>query len=255
MDGDEFFLMEMNTRLQVEHPVTEMVTGLDLVEWQLRVAQGRAVAADTGAGAIRPATRSRCGCARRTSTSRPIRAPCSSFSPPRPGEGGICVSTMPSSQGLEVAPYYDSMLGKLIVHAPTRDEAISQLASCPGPHPDPRPAHEQAAAGRVPAPSGVPFGPRADPVPRGAWRRTARADRGGRACHRGRRRAGGAVPARAWRAGAGRSPVRSRGRCACAIAGMSTRCRCRRGRCRRAGRRPFEWPTAAGTSRAAASIS
>ena len=114
-----FFLMEMNTRLQVEHPVTEVVTGLDLVEWQLRVAQGEALPLSQERGAASAATRSKCACAPRTSTSRRTPALCCIFSRPLAGEGGGGGTRFDHAmfEGLQVSPHYDSMLGKLIVHA------------------------------------------------------------------------------------------------------------------------------------------
>ncbi|WP_374665018.1 biotin carboxylase N-terminal domain-containing protein [Ramlibacter sp.] len=122
LEGDAFYLMEMNTRLQVEHPVTEAVTGLDLVEWQLRVAQGEplplaqeAVRFEGHAIEVRL-------CAEDyhfiPSAGRVQR-----FDPP---EGVRFDHAL--AAGLEVPPYYDSMLGKLIAHAPTRTQAIEQLA-------------------------------------------------------------------------------------------------------------------------------
>ncbi len=124
-DG-EFFFLEMNTRLQVEHPVTELVTGLDIVDWQLRIASGepldfrqedvvlkghsiecRIVSEDVSAGFL-PST----GVITRLET------------PSGPGirwDGGVV-------EGFEVSPHYDPLLGKLIVHAPTRAAAISRMA-------------------------------------------------------------------------------------------------------------------------------
>ncbi|RYF40301.1 MAG: ATP-grasp domain-containing protein, partial [Comamonadaceae bacterium] len=119
----EFFLMEMNTRLQVEHPVTEAVTGLDLVEWQLRIARGEALALaqeelrfDGHAIEVR------------------LCAEDENFTP----HAGTVLHFRPPAglrfdhalfEGLEVPPYYDSMLGKLVAHAPTRHEAIDRLAA------------------------------------------------------------------------------------------------------------------------------
>jgi 3-methylcrotonyl-CoA carboxylase alpha subunit/geranyl-CoA carboxylase alpha subunit len=116
-----FYLMEMNTRLQVEHPVTEMLTGLDLVEWQLRIARGEPLPlaqADVQLHGHAIEVR--------------LCAEDEHFTP----QTGT-VQTFAAPEGLRfdhalhvgavVTPHYDSMLGKLIAHAPTRAEAIDRL--------------------------------------------------------------------------------------------------------------------------------
>ncbi len=124
-DGKSFYFMEMNTRLQVEHPVTEMITGLDLVEWQLRIATGeplplqqdkiqqkghaiecRIYAEDASQGGL-------------------------------PSTGTLYVFEEPKGDGVrldagfqnqdEITRFYDPMLGKLIAFGETREEALSRL--------------------------------------------------------------------------------------------------------------------------------
>ncbi len=119
-----FYLMEMNTRLQVEHPVTEAVTGLDLVAWQLCVAQGE----------VLPLTQ-----AQVTFTGHAIEVRlCAEDAQYTPHSGTVAHCVEPHANirfdhaiysGMVVAPYYDSMLGKLIAHARTRQQAIEQLSS------------------------------------------------------------------------------------------------------------------------------
>ncbi|WP_278246945.1 ATP-binding protein [Klenkia brasiliensis] len=126
-----FFFLETNTRLQVEHPVTECVTGLDLVAWQLRIAAGAALppsppaprghaievrlyAEDPAAG-WRPAS----------GTVHAFDVPGTPFAvPPGPGtrvDAGVVA-------GSEVGTHYDPMLAKVVAWAPTRDEAAARLA-------------------------------------------------------------------------------------------------------------------------------
>jgi 3-methylcrotonyl-CoA carboxylase alpha subunit len=125
-----FYFMEMNTRLQVEHPVTEAITGLDLVEWQLRVAAGESlplrqedlrrhghaiearICAENPENNFLPAT----------GTLRVYRKPdASSFerAPVRIDDG--------VREGDTISPFYDSMIAKLIVHGATREEALARL--------------------------------------------------------------------------------------------------------------------------------
>jgi geranyl-CoA carboxylase alpha subunit len=126
VEGSDFFLMEMNTRLQVEHPVTEAVTGLDLVEWQLRVAQGEVLPLTQGQVVFTGHAMEVRLCAEdenfmpHTGTVQRFREP-----------GGVRFDHA-LFEGQVVSPHYDSMLGKLVAHAATRDQAIEQLAAALG---------------------------------------------------------------------------------------------------------------------------
>ncbi len=131
LDGAEFFLMEMNTRLQVEHPVTEALTGLDLVEWQIRVARGEALPLTQDQVQLQGHAIEVRLCAEdahfRPHTGRVLQfsaPPATAFE--RSAMGALRFDHA-LEEGAEVSPHYDAMLGKLIVHAPTRAEAVAAL--------------------------------------------------------------------------------------------------------------------------------
>jgi len=124
-DG-RFYFMEMNTRLQVEHPVTEMITGLDLVEWQLRIAAGEKIPVKQEQLAV---------------SGHAIEARIYAEDPRRdflPATGRLLHLAFPPQsadvrvdtgveQGGEITPWYDPMIAKLIVHGKDRDEALARL--------------------------------------------------------------------------------------------------------------------------------
>ena len=136
LDGNmQFFFMEMNTRLQVEHPVTEAITGLDLVEWQLRVASGEPLPLKQEQLRIK---------------GHAIEARICAESPDNhflPATGSLHVYALPRSVSFErsensimsvrvdsgvregdaISPYYDSMIAKLIVHGDTREQALALM--------------------------------------------------------------------------------------------------------------------------------
>ncbi len=123
---DEFYFMEMNTRLQVEHPVTEMITGIDLVEWQLRVAGGEALPLQQDQLPMK---------------GHSIEARIYAEDPTRdflPSIGRLEYLASPAislyvrvdtgvGAGDEITPYYDSMIAKLIVWDENRDAALARL--------------------------------------------------------------------------------------------------------------------------------
>lgn len=128
VEGQDFFLMEMNTRLQVEHPVTEAITGLDLVEWQIRVARGEPLPLTQEQVAMHGHAIEVRLCAE-DENFVPHAGPIVHFSAPAASQfaHGSLRFDHAIMAGGEVAPYYDAMLGKLIAHAPTRAEAIDAL--------------------------------------------------------------------------------------------------------------------------------
>jgi acetyl-CoA carboxylase, biotin carboxylase subunit len=122
-DG-EFFFIEMNTRLQVEHPVTEMITGMDLVFEQLRVAAGHGLSVKQEDVTLTGHAIECRICAENPKTFRPSPGKITYWHPP----GGLGVRVDSGVyQGYRVPPYYDSLIAKLIVTGKTRTEALMRL--------------------------------------------------------------------------------------------------------------------------------
>ena len=122
-DG-QFYFIEMNTRIQVEHPVTEMITGIDLVNEQIKVAAGSPISVKQDELPIEGhAIECRIN-AEHPSTFRPSPGQITYFHPP----GGLGVRVDSAVyQGYTIPPYYDSLVGKLIVHGRTRNECLMRL--------------------------------------------------------------------------------------------------------------------------------
>jgi 3-methylcrotonyl-CoA carboxylase alpha subunit len=129
--GDRIWFMEMNTRLQVEHPVTEAITGVDLVEWQLRVASGEPLPLKQDQIAIRGhAMEARLYAENPATGFLPSIGPLDHFRLPAPGDGVRVDSGVEEGGG--ISPFYDPMIAKIIVHAETRTAVAARLAHACG---------------------------------------------------------------------------------------------------------------------------
>jgi acetyl-CoA carboxylase biotin carboxylase subunit len=125
VEGDEFFFMEMNTRIQVEHPVTEMVTGRDLVKEQISIATGEPLSFEQGQVQFKGhAIECRLNAEDPTQDFLPSPGTISFFH--LPGGTGVRVDSH-VYQGYQISPYYDSMIAKVVCHGLTRDEAIGRM--------------------------------------------------------------------------------------------------------------------------------
>ncbi len=126
LKANGFWFMEMNTRLQVEHPVTEAVTGLDLVEWQFRIANGEQLPLPQDEVRL---------------DGHAVEARLYAEDPERgflPSTGKLLALELPAAEGLrvdagveagsDVTPFYDPMIAKLIAHGQTREQALDRLA-------------------------------------------------------------------------------------------------------------------------------
>ena len=125
-DG-QFFFIEMNTRLQVEHPVTEMITGIDLVLEQIRVAAGHPLSVTQEEVTFSGHAIECRICAENPKTFRPSPGRITYWHPP----GGLGVRVDSGAyQGYRIPPNYDSLIGKLIVAGKTRNECLMRLRRC-----------------------------------------------------------------------------------------------------------------------------
>jgi acetyl-CoA carboxylase biotin carboxylase subunit len=130
LDGDEnFYFMEMNTRLQVEHTVSEMVTGVDIVKWQIRIADGKPI--DFSQQEVMP-----------KGHAVECRILAENTLDGVPSCGNVTLLHIPGGpwvrfdtalyQNYRIPPFYDSMIGKLIVYAKTREEALRKMNAALG---------------------------------------------------------------------------------------------------------------------------
>lgn len=126
MDEDlNFYFLEMNTRLQVEHPVTEMITGLDLVEWQIRIARGERLTMKQEDLAINGhAIELRVYAEDPLNNFMPSIGTLQTYRPPV-GEGIRCDDGY--EEGMQIPIYYDPMIAKLVVHGSSRMDAIQKM--------------------------------------------------------------------------------------------------------------------------------
>ena len=127
--AQDFVFLEMNTRLQVEHPITEAVNGIDLVEQQLLIAAGEPITFDPSAVAV---------------TGHAIEFRVNAEDPQRflPGPGAVREWVEPAGPGIRVdagyaagttvTPHYDSLMAKLIVHGASRDDALARARAAVG---------------------------------------------------------------------------------------------------------------------------
>ena len=129
-DTMNFYFMEMNTRLQVEHPVSEAITGVDLVEWQLLVAAGQALPKTQADLAINGHAIEARICAENPDNNF-LPATGKLFTYQKPEHTTFSVADVRVDDGVRegdvISPFYDSMIAKLIVHAPTREQALAKL--------------------------------------------------------------------------------------------------------------------------------
>jgi len=125
-DGKDVFFIEMNTRLQVEHPVTELITGVDLVEWQLRVAFGEQLPLRQDQVTMNGhAIEARVYAENPNKNFMPSVGKIPTWRTPEPADGLRIDAGY--REGDAVSPYYDAMLAKVIAWAPTREAAIERL--------------------------------------------------------------------------------------------------------------------------------